>query len=355
ATTGASVTAGPVATTTYTITGTDLNGCVNTTTKQVSVNPLPIITVTPFGTPVVCAGVSTTLNANGALTYAWSPAIGLSAVTGASVVATPMTTTTYTIVGTNGNGCIGTTTKTITVIPTPDTTITPSGINGYINICQDDTVYFSATAGYSNYVWKLYGVPVQTGTNNQLSTFTGGFYTVTITAANGCTVTKTAPMVVTVTQHPLVKIKKTGTSTLDAGANFGSYQWYLGGVMIPGATSRTYTAVAGGSYTVAVTDTSALHCPGVSEPYIFSAVGVNTSLMAEFIKLYPNPTNDIVHIDAPVPVTVIVTAMDGKQVLFSQDVREFNMSLLPDGIYRVVIRDKNGIYLKMDKITKLTR
>src|SRR5204862_2934084 len=66
ATTGSSVTANPNATTTYTIVG-DLNGCTGSTQVTVTVNPIPVVTVT---TPdPICSGQSVTLTANGAGTY----------------------------------------------------------------------------------------------------------------------------------------------------------------------------------------------------------------------------------------------------------------------------------------------
>jgi uncharacterized protein YjdB len=64
--------------------------------------------------PAICAGTSSTLNASGADTYSWAPATGLDATTGASVVATPSVTTTYTVTGTTIYGT-GTATVTVTV------------------------------------------------------------------------------------------------------------------------------------------------------------------------------------------------------------------------------------------------
>ncbi|HRD40163.1 MAG TPA: hypothetical protein PLC65_16170, partial [Bacteroidia bacterium] len=54
---------------TYTLTVTDANSCVNSTTVNVVVNPLPVITV---NSPVTCLNTSFTLSATGGSTYAWS-------------------------------------------------------------------------------------------------------------------------------------------------------------------------------------------------------------------------------------------------------------------------------------------
>lgn len=70
----------------------------------------------------VCAGGDTTLTVtgnsdNGALTYTWSPATGLSNTTGASVTATVSTETTYTVTGTDPAGCTATDQITVTINP----------------------------------------------------------------------------------------------------------------------------------------------------------------------------------------------------------------------------------------------
>lgn len=61
ATTGAAITATPTVTTAYTVSGTDVNGCVNTHTSVVTVNYTPgAVTFTP-ALPAICAGGSTSI------------------------------------------------------------------------------------------------------------------------------------------------------------------------------------------------------------------------------------------------------------------------------------------------------
>ena len=62
---------------------------------------------------------SAPLQADPAVTYTWSPATGLSAVTGASVKASPPVTTTYMVTGTAIGGCTGTATTTVVVPQKP--------------------------------------------------------------------------------------------------------------------------------------------------------------------------------------------------------------------------------------------
>src|SRR5262249_39910682 len=97
------------------------NGCTTTVTKAITVNPLPVVTVSPSNPSAFCSGGSVTLVASGADTYAWSPSSGFSITTGSTVIATPSSTTTYTVTGTTtSTGCANTANVTVTVIQGPD-------------------------------------------------------------------------------------------------------------------------------------------------------------------------------------------------------------------------------------------
>lgn len=103
---------------TYNYTVTDANGC-STTTSVTITEPAPLVVTVNDET--ICEGESAVLTASGALTYAWTPSTGLSSATGASVNASPTTTTTYTVTGTDANGCTDSEDATVTVNPTPTT------------------------------------------------------------------------------------------------------------------------------------------------------------------------------------------------------------------------------------------
>ncbi|WP_181885161.1 SBBP repeat-containing protein [Pontibacter diazotrophicus] len=91
-----------------------VTGAVNGT---VTINKPPVVTAS-VASKTIAAGSSTTLYATGADTYAWSPATGLSNASTANPVATPQTTTTYTVTGTR-NGCSSTASVTVRVDPVP--------------------------------------------------------------------------------------------------------------------------------------------------------------------------------------------------------------------------------------------
>lgn len=103
---------------TYSVSVT-ISGCtVTSNTITVTVNPTPTISVNSGN---ICQGSSTSLTASGASTYTWSPATGLSSANGSPVTANPASTTVYTVDATDANGCITSSTTTVTVNPTPST------------------------------------------------------------------------------------------------------------------------------------------------------------------------------------------------------------------------------------------
>lgn len=98
--------------------------CAQSATISFTVNALPIVN---GGADVsIVAGSSTTLTAIGADSYLWSPSASLNVNNAASVVASPNTTTTYTVVGTNTAGCQAQDQVVVTV--TQPTTVSFTGL-----------------------------------------------------------------------------------------------------------------------------------------------------------------------------------------------------------------------------------
>lgn len=99
---------------TYSVKVTAANGCELTDSQPVTELIGP--EVTAAATPEqINEGESSQLVASGLLNYSWTPAESLSSSTEAETVATPLTSTTYTVTGTDGNGCTGTATVEVLV------------------------------------------------------------------------------------------------------------------------------------------------------------------------------------------------------------------------------------------------
>ena len=109
--------ADPTTTTTYTVIVTDANSCSNTDSVTVTVNPLPIISAGVD--TIICQGSSVQLLASGGVTYEWIPAGDLNDPNIFNPIATPAAPTTYTVTGTDANGCENTDDITVNLNPQP--------------------------------------------------------------------------------------------------------------------------------------------------------------------------------------------------------------------------------------------
>src|SRR5690606_12254654 len=108
----------PAGPTTYRVTGTDADGCSLTDSILISFHPTPVLNL--GGDREVCIEDTLNLRATGGLSYQWSPATGLSCTNCDAPVASPTTTTTYSVVGTFTGGCIDSGKVTVTVNPLPE-------------------------------------------------------------------------------------------------------------------------------------------------------------------------------------------------------------------------------------------
>ena len=262
ATTGATVSCNTAATRTYTITGTSAAGCVGTATQTITVNPIPVLTVTPVSA-TYCNGSSTSITASGASTYSWSPATALSASTGATVTCTATTTTTYTVTGTSGAGCTGTATQTITVNPIPVLTVTPVSAS----YCNGSSSSITAS-GASTYTWSpATNLSATTGATVTCNTAATRTYTITGASAAGCagtatqTITVNAIPVLTVT--PVSASYCTGGSTNITASGASTYSWSPA-TNLSATTGATVTCNTAATRTYTITGTSAAGCAGTA-------------------------------------------------------------------------------------------
>ncbi len=104
----------PTQTTTYTITGFDLNNCSDTAVAVVNVYPKPIINIQSVGSDV-CVGDSLLLTASGAIDYFWEPTLSVFPSNGNPVYVFPNQATTYTVTGIDSLGCENTATLAINI------------------------------------------------------------------------------------------------------------------------------------------------------------------------------------------------------------------------------------------------
>jgi len=241
---------------TYSVLVTDINSCYNSATVTVVVNIKPTITATS-GT--ICTGQTTTLTASGGVSYVWPSTsdINLINANGSIVAANPTVSTTsqnytYTITGTDANGCTNTALSQVLVYPLPIVTVNSA------TICTGQQTATLTAAGASTYTWApsgslssstgtfVYGFPITAGEND---------YTVTATDIHTCINTATTsiwvntlPTVTINTVSPeCVPFCTTLTATPVPATGHHTYNWNLGN----GQTSSSSDSTAVACYTVA--------------------------------------------------------------------------------------------------------
>jgi gliding motility-associated-like protein len=140
--------ASPTETTTYFLTTFDIYGCPAYDEVTITVNPLPTVSAGPD--VAICIDGQVTLDADGAVTYSWSPTTGLSDPDSETPICTVDEETTYTVTGTDANGCENTDEITVSVnyLPPVTATATPPVIDSYLG----ETSQLIATGGVT-YVW----------------------------------------------------------------------------------------------------------------------------------------------------------------------------------------------------------
>lgn len=220
----------PAATTTYTLTGTNAEGCSSTDNLIVTVNALPLIDAGVDLT--ICAGESVILSGSGAGiggTYTWDGGV----MNGVSFI--PVSTSTFNVIGTNAAGCTGTDNLTITVNPLPIVYFSADQTEG----CRPFTVAFTSGALGASFDWNF--GDGTTGTGSSLShtyNAVGAFdVTLTITSALGCSNSETYSDYILVVEPPVANFtyniddnsEVTNSVTFNNESDFATYyEWSFG-------------------------------------------------------------------------------------------------------------------------------
>ena len=314
---------------TYTVTGTDDNGCIASANKVVTVDTLPVIIIT--GATSFCYGSSTDLIASGAETYLWSTGAGTNSIT-------VMDGGMYSVTGTNANGCRGAASVMTFVHPLPTPFIT-----GDNEICSYDTTTLVAGGG-EEYIWS-------TGeSNNQIQVSETGTYYVTVTDVNGCSNTT----------HIVVSLAPTDTSLSDAivtkshdgvpymliypKANL-LYQWYENGVAVPDET-RQYYAPNGGLQKH--TCYKVLARPLDDKCGVLTKCWELTDTSTTKVRILPNPNNGQFRLLLPEGTVSVQVLNANGQTAMTRDVNGVVVvdmtTNLANGLYFVKTFRKDGIF-----------
>jgi hypothetical protein len=246
----------PSATATYTVIGTDVNGCQNQDQVVVNVLPQPIVNggldqTICAGTPIILNATTTSATPTAVTGFQWSNNV----LNNTQYV--PTTTGTLTVTATGANGCTNQDQILVTVLALPT-----------VNAGQDVTVCAGLSAtltatGAVSYAWTngvTQGIPFYPSATQT--------YTVVGTGANGCT--NNDQVVVNVSTGPVVNLSAPQTVCANAPATLSAaVQNSLGGY---------WTTTNGlGVLTPNVTNSTVTYVPTVNDPVVVNLTYVATN------------------------------------------------------------------------------
>ncbi len=321
---------------TYSVTVTEVGGC--TATASVVVNSTGSLSINATAVGTTCG------NSNGSVTVAVTSgtAIGYLWSNGATTISVSnLPAGTYSVTVDAGGGCTA----------TASAIVNGSGSN-QVSIqsadsvfCSGDSTQVCAPAGFVSYLWN-------TGaTTSCIQAKNAGNYRVTVTDNANCTASSnTIPLAV----YPLPPVSVSVNGDTLKAFNAVTYQWYLNGAEISGATSSVYVAQQAGSYQVAVTDS--VGCRAFSNA-VTLVVSINDAAEWSKVVVYPNPIADgnwmIQASSTFIGGSIEIFDNNGRVVYsarINKDVIAVDQTFL-SGVYFIKIQSESTSYVK--KIVKL--
>ncbi|MFN5318578.1 MAG: M43 family zinc metalloprotease [Bacteroidia bacterium] len=178
-------------------------------------------------------------------------------------------------------------------------------------------------------------------------------------ASWGLAITQSISAIMQSSNTPATPIINNSGGVLTVSNVSGTYQWFLNGNAISGATQSSYTPTAAGSYSVSVTSNG---CSSLSSTLSISTVGI-TQLMQQSLQVFPNPAKDRLNISFSDPniheVQLRMVDLTGKVVvdqqytaLTSGVVIELGVDHLSSGMYQIILVHESGILTRKVCISK---
>ena len=219
------------------------------------------------------------------------------------------------------------------------------------------TDFINLSVNATSFQWTFAGANPGTSTDvspTNICYNTPGVYSVILIAtnANGSD-TLTLNNFVTVYPYPPPQGIAQSGDTLFANTGAVTYQWYLNGVIITGATNYFYVALQSGNYNVVATDNN--NCE--VEAAIFDVVAsTGLEVSGSEFEVYPNPVNDKFTIHSRwqsgsgfrigTAIEISVYNMIGEKINLAVDRRlgTVDCALLPSGMYWIELYSGDRIF-----------
>lgn len=313
----------------YWLTVTDGNGCTGTDTFRVVNTTVPDFQVTYNGNTVACGATFPALlfGPQGYSYYDWGNGNNFYV----NVVFDPGV---YTLTVYDTYGCSAT--DSISVNQGGASQPIYLNYNGDSIVCADALPFtLSAPAGFANYQWQ------DSSTNSSLQVTQPGIYWVAVndSCSNGRDTLIVRPSVnfELVFNGDTTACKNALPFTLNAPAGYQQYFWQNGN----GTAVMQVNNV--GTYWVRVSDTEG--CTGVDTFRVVDCVGID-ELNAQNIKIYPNPSINMVKIEVEIPANVAIFNIAGQKVLSQQISGNAVLPInhIASGLYLVEVSTSKGLF-----------
>ena len=381
----------------YRVTAT--NGCGTVTSTPVTLTVNTVVTVNTQPTDVnICAGLNTSfsISATGTgLGYQWQVSTDdgvtftdISGATNATYninnVPTSLNNNKYRVVITSACSPAGTVSDVVLLTVFSPVTINAAPVNTSVCIDNDATFTVDASGSGLTYQWQIStdngatftdisGATTSSYTFEDATPAIDGTMVRVIVSGVPCGIITTDAVTLTVNPVPAVTVNSNSITALFPGLTTtlsgtvvpspaASYQWYLNGSAIPGATSETYTVNSQHLGTYTFTATAANGCVGSSTNSITIRDSANGKLF-----IFPNPNRgqfNVAYYGETTPYTgaATLTIFDakGSRVFVNTYVINAPYQAMPvdlkkqgKGIYFVELSDKNGKRIKTGTVSVL--
>jgi hypothetical protein len=232
----------------------------------------------------------------------------------------------------------------------------PAAIIGSANTCSGVMLIYSVPAdtNATSYSWTLpSGWTGASSTNSITVTSGSNAGTISVVASNNCGVSTATTLPVSISTLTATITPSGGVLLASAGT---SYEWYLDGTIIPGATGQSLTPVLDGNYSVVVYDSNG--CSGTSTPYYYSAVGIYNIANSDVIDIFPNPASSLLTVNVNKSLEnhlLKVYDISGRIVFNSvleNGINKIDVSSFPEGVYVAETENANGKIVKRILISR---
>ncbi|MCW5908632.1 MAG: PKD domain-containing protein [Chitinophagales bacterium] len=316
----------------YSVTVTDANNCTSSvsiaiTNQTVSVD-VNVNTTAACGSNNGSASAVVTNSTQSVSGYNWNTG-------GTSGSIANLAPGTYSVTVTLANGCTGTATGQVVSATAPTASAAP--INGTCQTAPQINLTVNGGTAPFSYSWS------NGASTEDVQGIPAGSYSVTITDANGCSVSAAASVadnstvsVTFSTQNPVQGNDGSITANAGGGAAPYTYQWSNGG------TTQTISNLNAGTYTVTVTDNAG--CIKVASVTILST-GITAVQDILSVTVFPNPAYDVLNVAIELSrgqdVDVEILNAIGQQVYetrlpnYNSGTERFDIGTLAAGVYVV--------------------